>query len=48
MKGFYGYEEKRIEEIKPTVEIPPELERKNKKKFDKLKKQGGRHDEKYG
>ena len=24
------------------------VERKNKKKSDKLKKQGGRHDEKYG
>ena len=28
MKNFYGYEEKRIEKIKPNVEITPELEKR--------------------
>jgi hypothetical protein len=45
MKGFYGYEEKRIERIKPTVEIPPELERKIKRKTDKVKRNGNKQSE---
>ena len=30
MKKFYGKEEKRIEKLEPKVEIPPELETKEK------------------
>lgn len=38
MKKFYGEEERRIANIKPKVEIPPELEKKQRKEEKKAKK----------
>lgn len=37
MDNFYGYEEKRIEKIKPIVETPLELKRKLDKQENKRK-----------
>lgn len=36
MKRFWGKEEKRLEQIKPKVEIPPELQKKQR--IDKSRK----------
>lgn len=38
MKEFYGSEEKRLASMKPKVEIPPELQRKQQKEQKRLSK----------
>ncbi len=44
MNNFFGDEERKAREVKPTVEIPPKLERKLRKKENRAKRK--RKDEK--
>lgn len=42
MKNFYGNEERRIEKLKPVVEIPSELKRKQQQEKKRASKQNDR------
>lgn len=42
MKNFYGSEERKIINLKPKVEIPPELQRKQQKEQKHSSKQNHR------